>query len=106
MRSRYDVIKPSEQTNEKGQKYPDILTFPMTSFVFNDAVDKVEVTQVIKERFYLACYEKYGVTFYDDIILWINGVDTVYNLEVGGILYFPSKKDIDRFLIKHRVNNK
>ena len=40
MRSRYDVIKPSEQKNIKGQEYPDILTFPMTSFVFNDPVEK------------------------------------------------------------------
>jgi hypothetical protein len=105
MRSRYDVIKPSEQKNIKGQEYPDILTFPMTSFVFNDPVEKVEITQVYKERFYLTCYERYGVTYYDDIILWINGIDSVYTMEVGDIIYFPSKKDIERFLAKYRVKN-
>ena len=105
MKTRYAVIQKSNQKNEKGWYYPDILTLPIKRFVFKDEVKEIEITQKYKERFYLVCYEEYRVTHYDDIVLWLNGITTVRDLEIGRKIYLPSKKDIERFLIKNRVRN-
>lgn len=105
-KTRYEVMEPSHVTTPLGYRYPDVLSFPMRKFKMIDDPIEVEVTQMTKERFYMECYKLYGVPYYDDIVLWVNGVSTVHSLELGDKLYFPSKKDIDRFLVKHRTRKK
>lgn len=105
MKSRYAVMKKSEQKTSKGYHYPDVLTFPIKKFVFKDEVKEVELTQEYIEKFYLLCFREYRVNHYDDIILWLNGIDSIHNVEIGKKIYLPSKKDLERFLIRNRVKN-
>ncbi len=103
MRTRYDIIEESSQVNLDGENYPDILTFPIDRFQIVDSLKKVVITQKYKERFYLICYDYYGVSYYDDIVLWLNGISSWDVLEVGELLYLPSKKDLERFFIDNEV---
>lgn len=103
MRSRYMVISSSHQTNEKGERYPDVLSFPMRRFVFRDEVESVEIDQRLKQRFYLLCFEKYGTVEFDDIVLWLNGIDSIHNVKLGTTIYLPSKRDIEKFIMKNKV---
>ncbi len=103
MKTRYDVMERSEQKTVDGLSYPDVLTFPMKKFIFQDEVREVEITQEYKERFYLLCYQEYRTNHYDDIVLWLNGIATIHDVEIGRKVYLPSRKDLDRFLIKNRV---
>jgi hypothetical protein len=104
MKSRYIAMKESVVTNDKGEKYPDILTFPIKKFKFNDPLKEVIITQKYKERFYLLCYEEYGLVEYDDIILWLNGISSVHILMPGETILLPSKRDLDRFLIQNKID--
>jgi hypothetical protein len=104
MKSRYIAMKESHMTNDKGDKYPDVLSFPIKEFVFNDPLKEVTITQRYKERFYLLCYESYGSSEYDDIVLWMNGISSVHILTPGETILLPSKRDLDRFLIKNKVD--
>ncbi len=105
MKTRYQTISKSNQINQKGEYYPDILSFQIKRIILNENIQEVEVNQRYKERFSLLCYDYYGTNYYDDLILWINGIDTVHNLEIGRIIYVPDKRDLDKFLIKNRKKN-
>jgi hypothetical protein len=105
MRTRYIVMKSSEQTNTKGIAYPDVLTLPFKKMIFKDSLKKVQINQIYKEKFYLLCYEEYGVTYYDDIVLWINGISSTHAITPGEYVYLPSKEDIERFLVDHETTN-
>lgn len=104
MKSRYVVMKESKVTNNKGENYPDIVSFPIKNFKFNDPLKEVMITQTYKERFYLLCYEAYGTTEYDDIILWLNGISTIHNVVPGETILLPSKRDLKKFLIENRID--
>lgn len=106
MRSRYDVIKESHMTNDRGEKYPDVLSFPIRKIKYNDPLKTVVITQRYKERFYLLCHEAYGTSQYDDLVLWLNGVSSVHILVPGETILLPSKRDLDKFLIEHKVERK
>jgi len=104
MKSRYITMKESSETNSKGEKYPDVLTFPIEKFKFNDPLKEVMITQTYKERFYLLCHEAYGSSQYDDIVLWLNGISSVHILTPGETIFLPSKRDLDKFLINNKID--
>lgn len=103
MKSRYLAMKESKVTNKKGENYPDVLSFSTKNFKFNDPLKEVMITQAYKERFYLICFDAYGITDYDDIILWMNGVSTIHIIKPGETILLPSKKDLKRFIIENKV---
>lgn len=104
MKTRYITMKKSKVKNFKGQSYPDVLSFPIKKFKFSDPLKEVVITQRYKERFYLICYDTYGVAEYDDIILWLNGISSTYLLKPGETILLPSKRDLDKFLIENKVD--
>ena len=104
MKTRYLTMSASNETNTNGESYPDVLSFPISKFKFNDPLQKVTVTQRYKERFYLICFDAYGVSEYDDIILCLNGISSVYLLEPGDTIYIPSKSDLNKFLVEYKVD--
>lgn len=105
MKSRYMTIKASEVTDEDGNNYPDLFTFPIKHFKFSDPLKKVTITQRYINRFYLVCYDAYGTTDYDDIILWLNSISSTHELELGSTIYIPSKADLDKFLTDYKEDN-
>ncbi len=104
MKTRYITMKESHMTNDKGEKYPDVLSFPLKKIKYEDPLKEVVITQAYKERFYLLCYDVYGVSEYDDLILWLNGVSSTYLLVPGETILLPSKRDLDKFLIQNKVD--
>jgi len=106
MKSRYDVMTKSKEQNSRGLFYPDVLSFNLDSFIYNFSLREITITQRYKERFYLACFLAYNVCEFDDIVLWLNNKESVHNLIIGEILYFPDKRDIESFLIDNKVRNR
>lgn len=106
MRSRYDVITKGQFKNKNGNEYPDILSFPIKKFFINYPMKEVLVTQRMKDRFYLICYENYGSSEFDDLVLWKNGIASVHDLNIGDTVYLPDKRDIEKFLIDNKVRRR
>jgi len=100
-RSRYDLLKESIQTNDEGITYPDIMSFPINKYKPRFASREYGVTEPDIDRFYIVCYKTYGVSFYDDLVLWLNNIDTVHNIKPGDTIFLPDKRDLDRFYIQY-----
>lgn len=103
MKTRYDAMKRGTVKNEKGLYYPDVLTFPKDKLVRNYPTKTKEITQQMKDRFYLACNKQYGRSEYDDIVLWLNGIESVHEVSIGTEIEFPDMRDINRFFSKYTV---
>lgn len=100
-RTRYMTIKESNQINKNGNKYPDIMSFPIESFKFTDTEKEYILSETDIDRFYMVCYKYYGIPYYDDIVLWLNNIDSIHNVSPGRKILLPSKRDLDRFVIKN-----
>ena len=103
MKSRYIVMKASEQTSENGEFFPDVLSYPNKKFSIRNPLNKGVISQRYKQRFYLACYDVYGVCSYDDYVLWLNGISSVHSLVIGETFLMPEKSDIENFIIENEV---
>jgi len=101
MRNRYEVMKESDQVNTDGNKYPDVMTFPIEKFLYTNTAKKYILRRFDLDRFDLLCIREYGVAYYDDIILWLNNIDNLKNAVPGQEILLPSKRDLDRFFSKY-----
>lgn len=101
MRSRYKTLKESTQTNSKGNPYPDVMSFPIEKFTFTGTGKEYYLTQTDIDRIDLLCYREYGVSYYDDMVLWLNDIDSLHNIVAGTKILLPPKRDLDRFMIKN-----
>ena len=98
MRSRYDLMQESKQRDEvTGGTYPDVLTIPLDQLEFSDALTPVTVNQNYKNKFYNLCYDQWGITYYDDILLFTNGVSIEDSLVIGETLLVPSLRDMNSY---------
>lgn len=103
MRNRYILMKESTQSDNNGNNYPDVLTFPEDRFVYTQTPLEVDMPQQYVDRLDILMSEYYGVPYYDDIIIWLNGVYSRNDIETGDRLYLPSKLDLNRFFVKNVV---
>lgn len=97
MKSRYDLMQVSEQKDSSGYNYPDVLTIPLDSLQFSSPLTKVRINQDYKARFYKLCYDQWGITYYDDILLFMNGVSAEDTLAIDEVILVPSKEDMDTY---------
>lgn len=100
-RTRYEIMKASNQTNSDGNNYPDVMTFPIEKFVFTDPGKNHILTRSDLDRFDILCIREYGVSYYDDIVLWLNNIDNLKNVTPGNTIFLPTKRDLDRFFTKN-----
>ena len=100
-RNRYLAMSPSEIVNPQGISYPDTLSMPIDKFVYSEKPLEYTLTQSDLDRIDLLMYRMYRSAAYDDIILWVNNIDTLHNLNPGDTLLLPAKKDLETFFIKH-----
>lgn len=100
MRSKYKTIKPSTQINSKGNPYPDMMSFPIEKFSFTGTSKEYFLTQTDIDRIDLLMFREYGSTYYDDLVLWLNDIDSLKNVSPGLKITLPSKRDLDRFIVK------
>lgn len=96
--SKYITISESENhIDSTGLKYPDIFSFPIINFEFNDIPQKYILTQQDVYRFDLLMYSYYGNANYDDLVLFINNIEHISLIDPGFTIYLPSKRDLDLF---------
>lgn len=103
MKSRYDLMQESEQKDSSGYNYPDVLTIPLDSLQFSSPLTKVRITQDYKARFYKLCYDQWGITYYDDILLYMNGISAEDTLDIDEAILVPTKTDMDTYYLMNLV---
>jgi hypothetical protein len=102
LRSRYMLIKPSAtETDPKGNSYPDILTLPIDRFSFTIAPEIHILTQIDVERIDILVYQKYQDSNYDDLLLYVNKLESFHELVIGDKFILPDILDIDRFYLSN-----
>lgn len=106
MRSRYDLMKTGVTKDEKGRYYPDPLTVNLKGFSPSSSMRKITVTQSYTKRPYMITYNEYGISYYDDLLLWINGVSYSRELVVGETLMIPTFQDLDQYYSDNVVNDR
>jgi hypothetical protein len=97
MKSRYDVIPPSNQTTDTGLYYPDICRYPINQFVKKETQKQYALRQPDIDRFDLTVNTEYGVPAYDDLVLSLNNIANIHDLVPGQVLNFPDINDIQAF---------
>ncbi len=104
MKNKYTLMKESVVTDNFGNRYPDLATFPINSFTPKTKAAEYQLTQSDCLRFFSLIQSFYTTfEFYDDITLWLNEIlfisDTDTNFERVIKLY--RKKDIDDWYLQN-----
>lgn len=101
--TKYQTIKESKTVvNGSGQAYPDILTFPINRFQYQNSQFEATLTSMDIERFDLFIFSYYQTPDYTDIVLWLNNVATKHDLTVGDTILLPDTEDISRFYLRYK----
>ena len=99
MRSRYDLMKKSSQKASDGTFYPDIMTFKINRFKYNESPTEHNLTEIDFKRKDILVFNFYGFTEFDDIILWLNKISYIYLMNIGDSILIPNKIDIEEFFV-------
>ena len=101
---KYLVMRASDiYKDDQGNAYPNIFTSPLNNFQYNDVAQKYILTSADIRRFDILINSYYGNANYDDIILWLNKIEHIADVEVGTVIYLPSKKDLTDFIQEYYV---
>lgn len=105
MKSRYDLMQDSLQRDSvTGEIYPDVLTLPLDQLEFTKPLKEVKVNQRYKSRFYNLCFDQWGICYYDDILLFMNGVSLEDTLEINEVILVPTLSDMNSYYSKNLVS--
>lgn len=80
-------MKPSKVLDIDGQAFPDPLSIKYGDFSLSKVPTASEVNMAAIQKFWKFMFDRYGITYYDDLLLSQNGVDYLGNLEPGDVLY-------------------
>lgn len=97
MKSRYDFMEKSTVCDTDGIPYPDVLTTNYSDFSLTEIPLSKRISARDISRMWIYMYEKYGITYYDDILLNMNGIGYIGELEPGSKIFNFSIKDIENF---------
>jgi len=95
MISRYDLMQNFNEVNS--DNYRDIYNFPIDNFVYTINPEKYVLTTADVDRIDLLMFRVYENAAWDDIILWLNGISSVYELSPGDEIILPSIIDLTSF---------
>lgn len=101
IRNRYQIMNNSDQKDNDGNAYKDVMTHPINSFVETEIPLEIILTETDLKRFDLFLYKYYQSVDYDDFILWYNNVIDFYDLIAGDHIKLPSLNDIEDFYITY-----
>lgn len=104
MKSRYDMMRASEQTDGHGNYYPDVLTLDIKDKTFSSGLKQVRLTQTYKKAFYMLCYDTYADCSLDDLLMWLNGISEMDIMSVGDVVLVPTKDDLDNYYTERLVS--
>lgn len=98
MKSRYDFMAASEVLDTDGTEFPDILSVDYSKIQFNG---DLPVPSIISagdvEKFWIYMYKNYGITYFDDLLLNVNGIPYVGMLQPGEKILNVSMEDLNNF---------
>jgi hypothetical protein len=100
MISRYLLTKDSIATNEFGQAYPDIVSFPINKFVYSQDPTVIQLTTADCQRFDLVSYAYYDTSDYTDLLLLLNGKNSFHDLVPGDEIKIPIIDDVNSFYLR------
>lgn len=101
MKTKYQMMRESEVTDENGNCYPDLATFPIESFVVNTKPISYTLNQNNINRFFDLTFDVYGsFDLYDDITCWLNDIEYISDeSNFGRKINLFSKIDLDNWYI-------
>ena len=103
-KSKYQLMVESSVTDDDGNGYPDLATFPIEDIDITVKPTPYQLTQLDTERFFNLTDKWYGsYDFYDDIILWLNNIRHISDSEENfeKVIDMFSISDIDNWYIKN-----
>ena len=101
MRTRYDLAKDSNTLSGNNTYYKDICTIPMNKFKYTKSPIEYSIQSPDTTRIDLLMARRYGVSEFDDFILWLNAIEDPHTLEVADTINLPTKSDLEFFYYKH-----
>ena len=103
MMSKYQLMNKSEVTDEYGNNYPDLATFPLNELRITQKPTFYKLNQKDLYRFFDLTYEYYDkFEFYDFITLWLNDINEISNPNnFEKQIKFYSKNDLDKWYTEH-----
>lgn len=101
--NKYQLMNESEVTDEFGNNYPDLATFPLNELRITQKPTFYKLNQKDLYRFFDLTYEYYDkFDFYDFITLWLNDINEISNSNnFGKEIKFYSKNDLDKWYSEH-----
>ena len=97
MISRYDLMDNFEITNDDGNTYKDIFSYPDDSeMAQSEPVNYIMTTREL-ERIDMLMFEFYDASEWDDIIMWYNRVGHIADVEAGDGMILPIQLDLNGF---------
>jgi hypothetical protein len=104
MKSKYLTIKKSDvYTDENGNAYPDIFSFPNDKLTLTRKAQKYILNANDIARFDTLISSYYGIADYDDLVLWINEINYIGDVAIGTEIILPDKNDLDDFYRDYSV---
>ena len=102
-KSKYQLMDASEVTDEYGNNYPDLATFPLNELRLTQKPADYKLNYNNIYRFFVLTYEYYeDFNFYDNLTLWLNDITDISeesNFQKNILLY--PKNDIDNWYASH-----
>lgn len=99
-KNKYQLMDYSEVTDENGNNYPDLATFPLNELRLTSKPSNYQLNQNNLFRFYDLMYDYYDeFDFYDDINLWLNNITEIYDEDenFGKTINLYGKTDLDKW---------
>lgn|SRR5574344_968852 len=98
MNSRYDFMSESSVVDdEDNDSYPDILSVDYSNYGLSEVPVLKLVSSADIQKFWTYMNKAYGISYYDDILLNMNGIGYIGMLEPGSKLVNFSLSDIKNF---------
>lgn len=102
-KNKYQLMNASIVTDENGDFYPDLATFPLNQLRISERPTDYKLTQNDLYRFFDLCYDYYGsFDLYDYLTLWLNDITDISNEDnFEKSIKFYGKNDIDKWYIEN-----
>ena len=106
-KTKYQLMDASCVTDENGDFYPDLATFPLNQLRVSEKPSDFKLAWNDLFRFFDLSYKDYGsFNFYDYLTLWLNDINDISdegNFERN--IKFYGKNDIDDWYVKNMKSN-
>jgi hypothetical protein len=102
-KNKYQLMNASVVTDENGDYYPDLATFPLNQLRITERPTDYKLNQNDIYRFFDLCYEYYNsFDLYDYLTLWLNDITDISNEDnFEKSIKFYGKNDIDKWYIEN-----